>query len=144
MLAKTYPYYLANKSMQPNTTLEVRDKYSGKIATRVALADAKTIDKAIAAAEKAAAPMRKLPPYARQAVLEHCVTRFRERKDELAMALKYLLISATCDSFPIVPGTYPRTLRGVGTVLDAGSVATSSVVNFQCGSVGVSSLMRAE
>jgi acyl-CoA reductase-like NAD-dependent aldehyde dehydrogenase len=87
MLAKTYPYYLANKALQPNTALEVRDKYSGKIATRVALADTKTIDKAIAAAEKAAAPMRKLPPYARQAMLEHCVTRFRERKDELAMAL---------------------------------------------------------
>ena len=87
MLAKTYPYYLANQSMQPNTALEVSDKYSGKIATRVALADAKTIDKAIAAAKKAAAPMRKLPPYARQAVLEHCVARFRERKDELAMAL---------------------------------------------------------
>jgi acyl-CoA reductase-like NAD-dependent aldehyde dehydrogenase len=87
MLAKTYPYYLANKALQPNTALEVRDKYSGKIATRVALADAKTIDKAIAAAEKATAPMRNLPPYARQAVLEHCVASFRQRKDELAMAL---------------------------------------------------------
>src|ERR1035437_8947755 len=87
MLAKTYPYYLANKALQPNTALEVRDKYSGKIATRVALADAKTIDKAIVAAEKAIAPMRNLPPYARQAVLEHCVASFRQRKDELAMAL---------------------------------------------------------
>ena len=87
MLAKTYPYYLANRAMHPNTALEVRDKYSGKIATRVALADAKTIDKAIAAADKAAVPMRKLPPYARQAVLEHCVKRFRERYDEMAMAL---------------------------------------------------------
>jgi acyl-CoA reductase-like NAD-dependent aldehyde dehydrogenase len=87
MLAKTYPYYLANNALRPNTALEVRDKYSGKIATRVALADAKAIDKAIAAADKAAAPMRKLPPYARQGVLEHCVVRFRERYDELAMAL---------------------------------------------------------
>jgi len=87
MLAKTYPYYLANKAHQPNTALEVRDKYSGNVATRVALADAKTIDKAIAAAVKAEAPMRKLPPYARQQVLEHCVARFRERHDELAMAL---------------------------------------------------------
>ena len=87
MLAKTYPYYLANKPQQPNTDLEVRDKYSGDIATRVALADTKTIDKAIAAAVKAEAPMRAFPPYARQDVLEHCVARFRERHDELAMAL---------------------------------------------------------
>ena len=87
MLKPSYPYYLANKALQPNTALEVSDKYSGKVATRVALADAKAIDKAIAAAEKAAVPMRKLAPYARQAVLEHCVARLRERYDELAMAL---------------------------------------------------------
>ena len=87
MLAKTYPYYLANKALRPNAALEVRDKYTGSIATRVALADAKTIDRAIEAAAKATAPMRAMPPYARQAVLEHCVTRFRERHDELALAL---------------------------------------------------------
>ena len=40
MLAKSWPYYLANKPRKPNTDLEVRDKYSGKIATRTALADA--------------------------------------------------------------------------------------------------------
>ena len=33
---KQYPYYLANKAQQPNADLEVRDKYSGRIATRVA------------------------------------------------------------------------------------------------------------
>ncbi|MEO7432762.1 MAG: aldehyde dehydrogenase family protein [Dokdonella sp.] len=87
MLAKTYPYYLANTATSPNTALEVTDKYSGKVATRVALADAKTIDKAIAAAVKAETPMRRLPPHARQNILEHCVARFRERHDELAMAL---------------------------------------------------------
>lgn len=87
MLKSHYPCYLANKALQPNTSLDVRDKYSGKVATRVALADARMIDKAIGAAAAAAAPMRKLPPYARQAVLEHCVLRFRERFDELALAL---------------------------------------------------------
>lgn len=87
MLAKTYPYYLANKPQQPNAALVVLDKYSGEVATHVALADAIAIDQAIAAAHAAEAPMRKFPPYARQAVLEHCVARFRERKDELAMAL---------------------------------------------------------
>lgn len=87
MLNKTYPYYLANKAEQPNTDLEVTDKYSGEVATRVALADAKAIDKAIAAAVKAEAPLRAFAPYQRQAVLEHCVERFRERFDEMAMAL---------------------------------------------------------
>jgi acyl-CoA reductase-like NAD-dependent aldehyde dehydrogenase len=87
MLAKQYPYYLANKAEQPNADLEVLDKYSGDVATRVALADAKTVDNAIAAAVAAEAPMRAMPPYARQKVLQHCVARFRERHDELAMAL---------------------------------------------------------
>ncbi|MCB1574322.1 MAG: aldehyde dehydrogenase family protein [Xanthomonadales bacterium] len=87
MLKSSYPYYLANIAEQPNTDLEVTDKYSGKVATRVALADAKAIDAGIAAAVAAAGPMRDFAPYQRQAVLEHCVKRFRERYDELAMAL---------------------------------------------------------
>ena len=39
MLKERYPYYLANRPQQPNADLEVTDKYSGKVATRVALAD---------------------------------------------------------------------------------------------------------
>lgn len=87
MLKPTYPYYLANVAEQPNTDLEVTDKYTGEIATRVAMADAKAIDSGIAAAVEAAEPMRRFTPYQRQAVLEHCVMRFRERYDEMAMAL---------------------------------------------------------
>ncbi|MEO8010330.1 MAG: aldehyde dehydrogenase family protein, partial [Dokdonella sp.] len=87
MLKSTYPYYLANTAVFANTDLEVTDKYTGEIATRVAMADAKTIDAGIAAAVEASEPMRRLTPYQRQAVLEHCVTRFRERYDEMAMAL---------------------------------------------------------
>jgi aldehyde dehydrogenase (NAD+) len=87
MLKSSYPYYLANVAAQPNTDLEVTDKYSGEVATRVALADAKAIDAGIAAAVAATGPMREFAPYQRQAVLEHCVKRFRERYDELATAL---------------------------------------------------------
>ncbi len=87
MLRKTYPYYLANQPQQPNTNLAVLDKYSGKLATRVALPDAKAVEKAIAAAVKAAKPMRDFKPWARQAVLQHCAQRFTERRDELAEAL---------------------------------------------------------
>lgn len=87
MLKPTYPYYLANEPRQPNADLEVTDKYTGQVATRVALADAAAIDAGIAAAVAAQDPLRKLAPFQRQAVLEHCVRRFGERFDELAMAL---------------------------------------------------------
>jgi acyl-CoA reductase-like NAD-dependent aldehyde dehydrogenase len=86
-MQKQYPYYLANKPMQPNTDLAVRDKYSGRIATRVAMPDDKAIEKAIAAAVKAEKAMREFKPYQRQAVLNHCVQRMTERSDELAKAL---------------------------------------------------------
>jgi acyl-CoA reductase-like NAD-dependent aldehyde dehydrogenase len=87
VLAETYPYYLANKPVAANTDLEVTDKFSGKVATRVALADAKAIDAAIAAAVAAQEPLRAFAPYQRQAVLEHCIVRFRERAEEMAVAL---------------------------------------------------------
>ena len=87
MLEKTYPYYLANQPQTSKTMMEVYDKYSGKVATRVAVPDASATEKAIKAAVKAAAPMKDFRPWARQAVLQHCATRFQERHEELAMAL---------------------------------------------------------
>lgn len=87
MLKKAYPYYLANKPQTSKQMLEVRDKYSGKIATRVAVPDAKATERAIVAAVKATRPMREFKPWARQAVLQHCAKRFAERRDELAQAL---------------------------------------------------------
>ncbi|MEN9931450.1 MAG: hypothetical protein RIS17_23 [Pseudomonadota bacterium] len=86
-LRDAYPMYVANKAEQPNTDLIVTDKLTGKPATRVALADAATIDRAIAAAVTAAPAMAKMASYERQAVLAHCVTRFTERAEELAYAL---------------------------------------------------------
>ncbi len=86
-LRATYPLYVANKAEQPNTDLAVTDKFTGAVATRVAMADAGTIDRAIAAAVAAAEPMAAMAAYERQAVLAHCVTRFTERFEELAYAL---------------------------------------------------------
>ena len=86
-LKSVYPLYLANAAQQPNTDLAVLDKYTGQVATRVALADTKIIDAAIGAAVDAAEPMARMAAYERQAVLAHCVTRFQERTDELAYAL---------------------------------------------------------
>ncbi len=87
MLKDAYPYYLANEAVFANQDLDVTDKYSGNVATRVAMADAATIDKAIDAADKATKPMAQLAPYERQAILYHCVKRFEERFEELALAL---------------------------------------------------------
>jgi acyl-CoA reductase-like NAD-dependent aldehyde dehydrogenase len=70
MLAKAYPYYLANKPISANDDLLVHDKYTGEEATRVAMANACIIDQTISAA-----------------VLVHCVNRFTERFNELADAL---------------------------------------------------------
>jgi acyl-CoA reductase-like NAD-dependent aldehyde dehydrogenase len=87
MLEKSYPYYLANRPVAANTDLEVLDKYTGKCATRVAFADAAAVREAILRADGARAAMAAFPPDARRDVLEHCVRRFSERQDELAMAL---------------------------------------------------------
>jgi acyl-CoA reductase-like NAD-dependent aldehyde dehydrogenase len=86
-LKDVYPLYLNNKAEQPNADLEVTDKYTGQVAFRVAQADAKMIDAGIQGAVDAAEPMARMPSYARQDVLRHCVQRFRERFDELAYAL---------------------------------------------------------
>ena len=87
MLAESYPYYLANKPERPNRALIVTDKFTGEAATRVAMADPAAIDRGIAAAAAAARPLADMPPYERQAVLNHCVARFTERFEELALAL---------------------------------------------------------
>lgn len=87
MLEKSYPYYVANKAYKPNKKLDVLDKYTGEVATRVALPDAAALEQAIAAAHAATRAMKQFKPYQRQAVLEHCVRRFGERRDELAYAL---------------------------------------------------------
>ena len=87
MLKSSFPFYLANKAIVPNTDLTVFDKYTGETVTQVALASAEHIDQAIAAAEAATKPMAKLPAYHRAEVLHHCVARFKENFELLAHAL---------------------------------------------------------
>ncbi|WP_082672556.1 aldehyde dehydrogenase family protein [Luteimonas abyssi] len=86
-LARTYPYWLAGEAVTANTDLDVIDKYSGKVATRTAFADGAAVRKAIVAAYKARDAMAAFPPDKRRDVLEHCVRRFEERFEELALAL---------------------------------------------------------
>ena len=86
-LSKSYPCYLANAPIPGASELDVLDKFTGKRATRVGFADAALIRKAIVAAHKARRAMAEFPPDKRRDVLEHCVRRFTERQEELALAL---------------------------------------------------------
>ncbi|MEO9601436.1 aldehyde dehydrogenase family protein [Parasphingorhabdus sp.] len=86
-LQDVYPLYLNNEAAQPNTDLEVTDKYTNEVAFRTALATPDVIEEAIAGAVAAAEPMAKMASYERQNVLQHCVDRFKERFDELAYSL---------------------------------------------------------
>ena len=116
-LRETYPLYVANRAEQPNADLAVTDKYTGAVATRVATADAATIDRGIAAAVRAAAPMAAMAAYERQAVLAHCVARFTERTDELA------------DALCIEAGKPIRDARGeVGRLIDTFRIAAEESV----------------
>ena len=86
-LSKYYPCYLANAPVDGASELDVLDKFTGERATRVAFADAALVRKGIVAAHKARGPMAEYPPDKRRDVLEHCVRRFTERQEELALAL---------------------------------------------------------
>ena len=86
-LKTQWPFYLAGRPQSPNQALEVLDKYSGKPVATAAYADSDTIDQAIATAWEARPAMSTFPPDARRDVLEHCVRRFTERREELALAL---------------------------------------------------------
>ncbi|MUV14257.1 aldehyde dehydrogenase family protein [Noviluteimonas gilva] len=86
-LSKSYPCYLANAPIPGASELDVLDKFTGKRATRVGFADAALVRKAIVAAHKARRAVAEFPPDKRRDVLEHCVRRFTERQEELALAL---------------------------------------------------------
>lgn len=86
-LKDVYPLYLNNVAAQPNTDLEVTDKFTNEVAFRTALATPDVIEEAIAGAVEAAEPMARMASYERQNALQHCVDRFKERFDELAYSL---------------------------------------------------------
>ena len=79
-LKDRYPYYVANAPVYANADLVVSDKYTGKAATRVALADDAAVDTALARAVDAVEPMRALAAYERQDVLAHCEPRLGRDK----------------------------------------------------------------
>jgi acyl-CoA reductase-like NAD-dependent aldehyde dehydrogenase len=87
MLQPSYPYWIANHARRGSRELPVTDKFSGQVATRVALAEPAAIEEAIARAAAAVEPMRRMAACERAAVLSHCARRFGERAEELAQTL---------------------------------------------------------
>ncbi len=82
-----FPLYVANKTAKTGQWLEVFHKYTGKLYAKVALADAKTLEKAISSAVKAEKEMAALKPFQKQKILLHCVRRFNELREELVELL---------------------------------------------------------
>ena len=127
MLQDRYPCYVASRPVFTGKELEVTDKFSGAVATRVALADDAAIEAGIAAAAGAEEAMRRFAPWQRQLVLEHCVARFKERAEELAVALCIEAgkpikdsrgeVTRLIDTFKIAA---EEAVRGEGDVMDLG------------------------
>jgi len=81
------PLFLANRPLETVETLAVTDKFSGEVFAEVCVANTSLIAQAVHAAVAAEAPMRRLPAWKRRDVLRHCVHRFEQRREELAVAL---------------------------------------------------------
>ncbi len=84
MIEESYPYYLGGVPTSPNTDLEVTNKATGEVVSRVALADPEAVDRAIGLAVRAAEPMRRLRPYERQEILQKIVAGIEERREDFA------------------------------------------------------------
>ncbi|MCI3880760.1 aldehyde dehydrogenase family protein [Acinetobacter higginsii] len=84
---RDYPLYVAGKAVSTGQWLEVHDKYRNTVYARVALADAKVLEKAISASVKAEQEMAALKPFQKQQILLHCVKRFNELREELTEIL---------------------------------------------------------
>ena len=87
MKKEQYPLILGNRPVITERSLKVFDKYSGEPAASVSAADRTMVDEAIERAWNSRKAIAAFPAYKRRDVLEHCIKRFRERREELALTL---------------------------------------------------------
>ncbi len=87
MLRENYPFFLAGTPVFSDKTLTVKDKFTGLPAAVAAVADQAQIEEAIQQSVLAEPAMAAFPAHQRRRVLEHCVSRFNERKEELVEIL---------------------------------------------------------
>lgn len=81
------PCYVANRPVQTQDRLPVRDKYHGATRWEVSRADAPLMESAIAGSVRAAPAMAGMRPHARQAILRHALARLREQAASLTTVL---------------------------------------------------------
>lgn len=82
-----YPLYVANRAVTAGDPLVVKNKHTGETAFRVSVADAGTIESAIAAADRAFDQTRRMSSHRRHSILTHVVQRVSERREELAQVI---------------------------------------------------------
>lgn len=116
-LRDSYPYWCAGEPVEAEAWLDVFDKYTGEVATRVARADAAIVDEAIGAAVDAFREYRRWPAWRRADVLRHVARRIDERQHELAK----VLVVETGKSIAIARG---EVLRAFDTFQIASEEAT--------------------
>ena len=58
-LQENYPFYLANEPKQSGRTIDLIDKFTGAAVAKIEIADALTIDSAIAAAVQSAPALQR-------------------------------------------------------------------------------------
>jgi len=87
MLKANYPYWLGGRPVAAGVEIEVTNKYTGEVMTRVPLAGPDAVAEAIRLATEVAGPMRKLPAYKRQEALNHVVEAIADRHEEFSRAL---------------------------------------------------------
>jgi len=86
-LKNQYPFFLANREATGKDFLTVTEKFSQKPLAQVATASVAIIETAIEKGARSADAMARLPLYTRKKILQHCIVRFKERKEELAQVL---------------------------------------------------------
>ena len=83
----THPIYIAGQATQPNTDLEVHDKFTGESIARCAVAVTTTVDEAISGGAVATKAMRTLPIAARRDAITALKDAIAHRHEEFSQTL---------------------------------------------------------
>jgi acyl-CoA reductase-like NAD-dependent aldehyde dehydrogenase len=97
-----YPLFIDGERVATGEKLAVNDKYRGEPLALVAIAGKPEVERAVAAAKRAAVSMAAMPSHRRGEILARAATLLRERREELAhtiaaeagKALKYARVEA--------------------------------------------------
>ncbi len=87
ILADVKPFYLAGEWVSSDQLLEVRNPYNDELIGTTSFATAEHLEKAIQAAEQAAAPMQAMPVYQRFEILTKLSIKMRAEQDAIANLL---------------------------------------------------------